>query len=266
VLAGAHVPYGSSRGEEEALLAEDPSLATNVVDLGPVSEAARAWLYERARAVVYPTLYEGFGLVPFEAARAGVPCLYAPQASLPELAGTDGATLVPWDADASAEAVAALLHDEAARDRHLTLLRQGIARAGWPDVVARVTESYRLAIKAPFRAAAPRAWQELEREALIAELGRSVERTYRAWADLKASVAFAYPLAAEEGPLTRAEQRGLMRVASRAPLRRVLLSPFGALGRVRAGAGSPPAGAAPDGQDVSPSAERPAGDEPAARW
>ena len=97
VLAGSHVPNGSSREEEQRLLAESPDLAGAVIDVGVVGEAQKAWLYERARAVVYPTTYEGFGLVPFEAAGAGTPCLFAPQASLVELAGAQAATLIPWD-------------------------------------------------------------------------------------------------------------------------------------------------------------------------
>ena len=35
--------------------------------------------------MLYPTVQEGFGLVPFEAARAGVPCLFAAQTSLAEV-------------------------------------------------------------------------------------------------------------------------------------------------------------------------------------
>ena len=56
-----------------------------VVALGPVSEAEKAWLLERAVLTLYPTVHEGFGLIPFESARAGTPCLFAPQASLGEL-------------------------------------------------------------------------------------------------------------------------------------------------------------------------------------
>ena len=48
-----------------------------VVDLGAVDEPAKARLYRDAAAVLYPTLSEGFGLIPFEAAAAGTPPLFA---------------------------------------------------------------------------------------------------------------------------------------------------------------------------------------------
>ena len=59
-------------------LAGRPHLAERVVDLPAVSEVEKRWLYGRTAAVLYPSLYEGFGLVPFEAADYGVPCLWAP--------------------------------------------------------------------------------------------------------------------------------------------------------------------------------------------
>jgi len=239
VLAGPHVPFGSSREEELALLAAHPELAGSVLDIGPVDDGQRTWLYERARAVVYPTLYEGFGLVPFEAARAGVPCLFAPQSSLVELAGPDAATLVAWDAQRSADAVAPLLRDGPERERHLCLLGDGAQRARWRDVVERLLATYEEAIGAPQRAAAPRAWQALQRERFIASLGEDLEHVktvaedhQAAYRDLQASVGIGLPLVADGGLLSRDEQRGLMRVASRRSLHALLLGPLGLLGRL----------------------------------
>jgi glycosyltransferase involved in cell wall biosynthesis len=122
VLAGTHVPHGSSRESERELLSRNPDLAGSVHDLAQVDEPCRRWLYTHASALIYPTTYEGFGLLPFEAAQSGLPCLFAAQASLAELAG-DAATLIPWDARASATAVLPLLTDGPARDHHLSRLR-----------------------------------------------------------------------------------------------------------------------------------------------
>jgi len=232
VFAGGHVPHGSSRDEEESLLAEHPGLVESVIDVGLIDEAQKAWLYKRARAVVYPTLYEGFGLVPFEAAKSGTPCLFAPQASLVELAGQDAATLVPWDAQLSSDAVAALLIDGSERERHLRLLLDGLAHAGWSGVVERLHASYERAIAGPQRAAAPRAWQELERERFIGDLETVADDYQRAYHDLRASVGLGLPLVAEGGLLSRDEQRGLMRIASRRILHNLTLRPIGLLGRL----------------------------------
>ena len=111
VLAGTHIPLGSSLEIERAFLVEHPELRDAVVALGPVSEQEKAWLIAHAGAVVYPSVYEGFGLVPFESALDGVPCVFAPQSSLAEEAPEGTAAIVPWDPHASAAAAYALLTD-----------------------------------------------------------------------------------------------------------------------------------------------------------
>lgn len=269
VLAGAHVPHGSSREEEAALLARHPDITGSVIDVGLVDEAQKAWLLQRACAVVYPTLYEGFGLVPFEAARAGAPCLYAPQASLLELADPPAATLVPWDAQRSSDAVAALLRDGPEREGHLRLLLDGAMRSRWSEVVARLLDTYRKAIDAPYRAAAPRAWQELERERHIARLGEDVEHLkaiaedyQHAYQALRADVGIGLPLVAEGGLLSRNEQRGLMRVASRRALHGLMLTPVGLLGRLGGTRASGSSGSEPDAE----SAERGHTENAPGRW
>jgi glycosyltransferase involved in cell wall biosynthesis len=248
VLAGAHVHYGASREEERRLLTADDALAARVIDLGPVSEGEKQWLYEHARAVVYPSLYEGFGLIPYEAAAAGAPCLYAAQASLGELADEAAATLVPWSPERSAAAVAPLLHDGPEREAHRALLLAGAARASWPESIERLVQTYTRALAQPFRTATRRARQELERETLVATLARNAEANNRAYNDLRDSIAVGLPLVGEGGMLTHAEQRGLMRVASRRALRPFAIAPFGILGRLggrgsrgaSTGAGEPP--------------------------
>jgi len=238
VLAGTHVPYGSSHAEEQSLLAADRRLAASVIDVGRVTAAQRRWLYERACAVVYPTTFEGFGMMPFEAVAAGKPCLFAPQASLVEVAGVEAATLTPWDPARSADAVAPLLVDGPAREHHLGLLRSAAARARWADVARGLLGAYHRALDRPYRAGAPRAWQELERERMLQHADRVAHEYQDAYHGLSSEVAQGLPLIGKDGLLSQDEQRGLMRIAARASLRRVLLTPIGALGRVRSA--SPP--------------------------
>ena len=119
-------------------------------ELGQVTEAEKAWLLEHAAAVAYPTLYEGFGLVPFEAGAAGVPCLFAPVSTLAELFPPELAILVPWDVEASAAAVRPLLEPGPARER----ARRGPARGrprGTPGTPARVSCSTSTAARSPRR-------------------------------------------------------------------------------------------------------------------
>ncbi len=239
VLAGSHVPVGSSREAESELLERDPALRDRVIDVGPVDEPGKRWLYRHARALLYPTLYEGFGLLPLEAARAGLPCLFAAQASLAELAGR-AATLRPWDPKTSAAAVLPLLADRPAREEHLARLR-GLELPSWREVAQQLSEVYRRAVAEPSSEAAPRAWQELDREIFIASLDadiahlKSIAQEYQdAYHSLRARVAHGLPLIDEGGLLTTTQQRGLMRIASRRLSRALILAPLSLLGRAGA--------------------------------
>ena len=116
VLAGPNAASGTSAQEEAAWRAAHPQLATDVVALGECTEAEKAWLYREAALVLYPTTFEGFGFIPFEAAEAGAPSLWADQSSMGDLLPSEHAGIVPWDADASAVNAARLIEDPAARE------------------------------------------------------------------------------------------------------------------------------------------------------
>jgi hypothetical protein len=236
VLAGTHVPHGSSREDEQQLLRSKPELAKHTVDLGVVDEAVKKWLYAHASTLLYPTIYEGFGLLPVEAARAGLPCLFASQASLSELAG-GAATLVPWDARTSAAAVLPLLSDSSAREAHLAKLRE-LSVPSWGEVAQRLVAVYEHALAAPPSEAAPRIWQEFERENYIVKLDQDITDLKRlaqeyqdAYHSLEARVSTGLPLIDEGGLLSPAQQRGLMRIAGRGRLGALAVAPLGILGR-----------------------------------
>jgi glycosyltransferase involved in cell wall biosynthesis len=211
VLAGAHVGHGSSRGEEAAYLATRPDLAGAVHELPSVSEPEKAWLYANAAAVVYPTVYEGFGLIPFEAAAAGTPCLFADQASLGEVLPAEAATLVPWDPEASAERVEALLRDGPERDRHIELVTQA-ARAthDWESIGAALLETYEQAARQPYREAAVLAADAEAREAELVK-----------WVGLQENMG---ELVGPDAYLPPDVQRALLSVATRKRLRRPLFA------------------------------------------
>ncbi len=148
VFAGTHVPRGSSLELEDAYLAEHPELRACVRSLGAVDEGGKAWLLEHSLATVYPSVYEGFGLVPFESALAGVPCVFAPQASLAESA-PDAATIVPWKPKASAESAHELLSDGEARERHISTLAERARALTWDAAAVAIVDSYRAALSHP---------------------------------------------------------------------------------------------------------------------
>jgi GT2 family glycosyltransferase len=149
VLAGPHVDCGSSRGEEAQLAAAEPALSGAVLDLGVVSEAEKAWLYERAALVLYPTVQEGFGLVPFEAADHDRPCLWAAGTALAEVLPPSAGEIVPWDAEQSALAALRLLGDERSRADSIAAVRAAARELTWDRAAARLLEVYRRTCDAP---------------------------------------------------------------------------------------------------------------------
>jgi glycosyltransferase involved in cell wall biosynthesis len=230
VFAGAHVVHGSSREQERELLNERPELREAVVTLGPVTDAEKAWLMERAGAVVYPSVYEGFGLVPFESALSGVPCLFAPQSSLAEGAVAQAATIVPWDPVRSAAAAYALLTDSAARARHVQALADAARGLTWERTAEAMVDVYREAVVAPVRDAATLSRDAVARERELTAAHQAVvqmliderELVLGDYDELLAEVGAGRSLVGPRGSLPEDLQRALLALSAHPALSRPL--------------------------------------------
>jgi glycosyltransferase involved in cell wall biosynthesis len=106
--------------------AEELSLAEDVVFLGYVPEEHLPALYCLADLLVFPSLYEGFGLPPLEAMACGTPVVTSNTSSLPEVVGEAGLMVPAQDAEALAEAMNMVLADPALRE---SMVRKGLSRA-----------------------------------------------------------------------------------------------------------------------------------------
>jgi glycosyltransferase involved in cell wall biosynthesis len=149
VLAGPDVAHGSSRQQEDDLLVRHPELARRILHLGAVSDAEKNWLLGRARLVLYPTVQEGFGLIPFEAADHGVPCLWAAGSALSEVLPDEAASIVAWDAAATAGRALELIRDNSARTANLGAIHAAGERLRWDHTANRLIELYREVCRQP---------------------------------------------------------------------------------------------------------------------
>jgi hypothetical protein len=165
------VPLGSSAGDEAAFLGPRPSVSEAVTNLPAVNEEGKRRLVENAALVAFPSVYEGFGLVPFEAAHAGVPCLFAPQSSLAEILPGDAALIVPWDADQAAARAVELIRDTDAREALVTKLRDAASSFTWEAAARQALEAYDEAMDAPSRGAATFAREVMELSELTESAG-----------------------------------------------------------------------------------------------
>ncbi len=97
-----------------------------VLFLGYCPQEDMPALYRAAACLVFPSLFEGFGMPVLEAMASGCPVVCSNAASLPEVAG-DAALLVnPADEEALAEAVRSILLSP---DLRRELVRRGLERA-----------------------------------------------------------------------------------------------------------------------------------------
>ena len=126
----------------------------DVIALGECPEEEKAWLYRHAALVLYPTTFEGFGFIPFEAAEAGAPSLWADQSSMGDLLPSEHAGIVPWDVDASAANAARLIADAQAREALVTAVRAAAAELTWDRTAEQLLGVYRDAATAPRRVSA----------------------------------------------------------------------------------------------------------------
>jgi len=100
--------------------------AAGVILTSFVAQADLPALYRQAVMLVYPSLYEGFGLPPLEAMACGTPVITSNTTSLPEVVGNAALMVDPTDVEKIAMAMARLLDDAPLRE----YLRQaGIERA-----------------------------------------------------------------------------------------------------------------------------------------
>jgi glycosyltransferase involved in cell wall biosynthesis len=121
---------GAPRWGSDELLQRARS--AGVILTGFVAQEDLPALYRGAAMLVYPSLYEGFGLPPVEAMACGTPVITSNTTSLPEVVGKAALTVDPTNVEAIAGAMARLLDDAASRQE---LTEAGIRRSRrytWP--------------------------------------------------------------------------------------------------------------------------------------
>jgi glycosyltransferase involved in cell wall biosynthesis len=143
VLVAAGIDRGVGRALRQS--AAEAGAPDALVLAGAVDEPTLVALYQQARAFVYPSVYEGFGLPLVEAMACGTPVIAARAATAAEVTGTAAVLLPPGDTGAWIEALTSVLTDQA---RVASMRAAGVARAAgftWARTAARTYEVYRRA-------------------------------------------------------------------------------------------------------------------------
>lgn len=140
VMAGASVVLGSSRREEALVRREwhDDGLIT----LPDVSSEERTWLLRHAALVLYPTMAEGFGLVPFEAAALGTPTAFVGFGPLKEMLNADWLP-EDWSVTGLADFSERILTDRQFAGRITEFINSKSSPLTWAGTAAGLLEAYR---------------------------------------------------------------------------------------------------------------------------
>lgn len=118
-------------------------LGKKILFTGYVGQEDSPALMCGAKAFVFPSLYEGFGLPPLEAMACGTPVILSNTSALAEVAGDAGSMVDPESEEEICQAMKMLLEDDAYRDK---LSRLGIERAErytWASSAEKLMELYR---------------------------------------------------------------------------------------------------------------------------
>jgi glycosyltransferase involved in cell wall biosynthesis len=139
VLAGAD----GRRADDIRNLASELRLTGKAVFLGRVAQEAMPGLYGMARAFVFPSWFEGFGLPILESMACGTPVVASNSSSLPEVAGDAAILFPPAAPDVLGRELRRVLTDPSLR---ANLVDRGLARAAgfsWAASAARHLDLYR---------------------------------------------------------------------------------------------------------------------------
>jgi glycosyltransferase involved in cell wall biosynthesis len=139
LVAFGGLPF--SRGERDRVASLGLSPDRVLRWSGPDTALARA--YRHARALVYPSKYEGFGIPPLEAMSAGCAVACSDRSSIPEVVGQAARLFDPGQLDSIRCAVEAIAFSDAERVALIAAGRRRVLEFSWDRCAQRSADAYR---------------------------------------------------------------------------------------------------------------------------
>ena len=128
-----------TKGEIDELMNESVQRG-ETLELGHIPIDDMPLLYCGAEALVFPSLWEGFGLPILEAQSSGIPVITSSLSAMPEVSGGHAIHIDPYNEEELTDAMTRVLADSALRDRLITGGLQNAKRYTWQEA-ARLTWS-----------------------------------------------------------------------------------------------------------------------------
>lgn len=139
ILAGG----GGWKTEEIHQAVEAAQFGREIQFTGYLSSEEKNALYQNADAMVFPSLYEGFGMPPLEAMLFECPVICSDAASLPEIVGEAAELVDPLDVQAIADGIWHVLSN---RDYRRSLIEKGAQQAlrfSWDRSAEKMIQIYK---------------------------------------------------------------------------------------------------------------------------
>ena len=106
-------------------------LQDDVINLGFVPDDDLPYLYSSARCLLFPSLYEGFGIPILEAHASGCPVICSKTGCTPEVSGKAALLVNPYDYKEIAKAVFDILNDMDLREKLIASGLDNLKRFSW---------------------------------------------------------------------------------------------------------------------------------------
>lgn len=145
VLVGKN-DYFYNRLKEQAkklnLWNNETPMSHKVVFPGYVPDTELNFLYAKALAYVFPSLYEGFGLPPLEAMAKGCPVISSNKSSMPEILESAALYFNPENSTEILKAMEEVKNNEAVRQEKIKLGLKQVNKFSWQDCAFKTHQVY----------------------------------------------------------------------------------------------------------------------------
>ncbi len=107
------------------------NLEENIILVGLVSEEKLLSLYQNAKAYIFPSLYEGFGIPPLEAMAMNTPVIASNSSCIPEICEDAAIYFDPYNQDELAKKMQNLVNNKSLEKNLITLGKKQVKKYSW---------------------------------------------------------------------------------------------------------------------------------------